>query len=294
MASQSRVSSSGPFTVRVSAATSRVASAWPVMCPTCPSVPATACQGSSPAHLPTSAPFRVPARVRYPVSYPPAPGWRSQTTANGFLSPFGHRHSLLGHPLPAREFRSPHGRPTKRSRRRDRPDPVGVPAFRTHKTRPGWVPSLSRDQWCSPGRLSFPGRHCRLPKRPVLNPAGTSHPREARLHKTSPRVHVLHPSGLPLTGGPWMDRRPLGFTLGFGPRGHPRRPPGRGQALSTGSELHLRHQPNLQSIRSLAQCDLASHKTPDVKIRAGKQGRTLTASLTKRSKLTCQEHQTSI
>ena len=43
-----------------------------------------------------------------------------------------------------------------------------------------------------------------------------------------------------------MGRGPLGFTLGFGPRGYPRRPPGQGRALSTGSELHLRHQPNLQ------------------------------------------------
>jgi hypothetical protein len=58
---------------------------------------------------------------------------------------------------------------------------------------------------------------------------------------------VLHPSGLPLACGPRMERGPLGFTLGFGPRSYPRRPPGRGRALSTGSELHLRHQPTLQS-----------------------------------------------
>lgn len=64
---------------------------------------------------------------------------------------------------------------------------------------------------------------------------------------TSPRVYVLHPSGLPLACGPRMGRGPLGFTLGFGPRGYPRRPPGQGRALSTGSELHLRHQPTLQS-----------------------------------------------
>jgi hypothetical protein len=30
----------------------------------------------------------------------------------GFPLPFGRRHSLLDHPVPAEEFRPPHGRPT--------------------------------------------------------------------------------------------------------------------------------------------------------------------------------------
>ena len=64
----------------------------------------------SPVHV--SAPFE--ARAPGPVS--------SQLSSNngleepfkvaGFLSAFARRHSLLGHPVPAREFRSPHSRPT--------------------------------------------------------------------------------------------------------------------------------------------------------------------------------------
>jgi len=231
------------------------------MCPTCPSVPETACSSPSMAHLPTSAPFRVrhTSGIR-PVIHPPrvgGPGRRRVVSRRlsatgirllGILFPPGSS-ALLTVGLPDDQL--------------DRLDPDGVPTFRTHKIRPGWAPSVSRDRWCSPGWLSFPNRHRRLPRRPVLRPAGTSHLREARLHETSSRVHVLHPSGLPLACDPWMEQGPLGFTLGFRPRGHPRRPPGRGRALSTGSELQLRHhRPNLQSLRSLAQCDFASHRTP--------------------------------
>jgi hypothetical protein len=38
---------------------------------------------------------------------------RGQASRPGFPLPFGHRHSLLGHPIPAEGFRPPHGRPTK-------------------------------------------------------------------------------------------------------------------------------------------------------------------------------------
>jgi len=43
----------------------------------------------------------------------PAAGGGASHDAAGFLPPFGYRHSLLGHPVPAGEFRSPHGRPTR-------------------------------------------------------------------------------------------------------------------------------------------------------------------------------------
>src|SRR4249919_3337588 len=102
MASQSGVASSGPFTFQVPVATAGVEKEYPVMCPTCPSVPAVTCTGPSKAHLPTSAtPFGSGPQVRYPASYPPAATWRGSHIARGFLSPFGHRHLLLGHPVPA-------------------------------------------------------------------------------------------------------------------------------------------------------------------------------------------------
>jgi hypothetical protein len=53
----------------------------------------------SPAHV--SNPFGSGPQVRYPASYPPAATWRGSHIARGFLSPFGHRHLLLGHPVPA-------------------------------------------------------------------------------------------------------------------------------------------------------------------------------------------------
>ena len=60
--------------------------------------------------------------------------------AVGFLPPFGHRHWLLGHPVPP-EDSAPLtiGLPGKS------PDPDGVSTFRTLDTRPDWVPSLPRD-----------------------------------------------------------------------------------------------------------------------------------------------------
>jgi hypothetical protein len=60
----------------------------------------------------TSAPFR--GRAPGPVSgqlYATI-GEGADTRRCAFLSPFGHRHSLLGASCPARGFRPPYGRPT--------------------------------------------------------------------------------------------------------------------------------------------------------------------------------------
>ncbi len=68
---------------------------------------------TSQAHLSTSAPLSRPGTGPgiQPVIQQRRPGGAIQGCA-GFLSAFARRHSLLGHPVPAREFRSPHGRPT--------------------------------------------------------------------------------------------------------------------------------------------------------------------------------------
>src|SRR5215210_2865023 len=65
----------------------------------------------SPAHV--GAPFeaRVPDPVSSQLSVTRPPGGAA-IAGPGFLSAFAHRHSLLGHPVPAKDFRSPHGRPT--------------------------------------------------------------------------------------------------------------------------------------------------------------------------------------
>ncbi len=73
-------------------------------------------------------------------------------------------------------------------------------------------------------------------------------------------VHVLHPSGLPLTCDSRMELGSSGFPLGFAPRRCQRRTPESGQALSTDPELRSRqHLSALQSARSLIQCNLVSH-----------------------------------
>ncbi len=67
---------------------------------------------ASKAHLPTSASLSGPGyQTRYPASYPGRP-LEERPRSPGFLSAFACRHWLLGHPLPARGFRFPHGRPT--------------------------------------------------------------------------------------------------------------------------------------------------------------------------------------
>ncbi len=107
-------------------------------------------------------------------------GW---SCSHGFLLPFGHRHSLLGHPLPAGELGPPHGRLTGQ-----RPDPDGVAPFRTHELRPDWVPSEPRGQRCS--------------SRPRRLPVG---------RRPHPSSQSLHPAALPTDRGR-ITRHQRGFT----------------------------------------------------------------------------------
>src|SRR5947209_5580730 len=50
--------------------------------------------------------------ARYPASYPPRSAG-GLIRRGGFLLPFGHRRSLLGHPIPAEGLGPPHGRLTE-------------------------------------------------------------------------------------------------------------------------------------------------------------------------------------
>jgi hypothetical protein len=50
-------------------------------------------------------------------------GWRCQPSCLGFPLPFGHRHSLLGHPIPGRGLGVPYGRLTRQAAR----TPTGLP-----------------------------------------------------------------------------------------------------------------------------------------------------------------------
>jgi len=53
------------------------------------------------AHLTTSAPFRAGPRGPACGRLSGTAGWRRQPWCLGFPLSFDHRHSLLGHPVPA-------------------------------------------------------------------------------------------------------------------------------------------------------------------------------------------------
>jgi hypothetical protein len=151
---------------------------------------------------PTSAPFRV--------REPPVSGRLSETTTwRGRLSPrfpgAFQRSGLgfLGHPVPAEEFRLPHGRPTEHSCEFGPRRGFHVPLARDAS---GLGAPFAPGRWCSPGRSLLSGRHL-----PIL----TASPAPQRI-LPSPGFDItrhhrgfthVRPSGLPLTCNLRMERR---------------------------------------------------------------------------------------
>jgi hypothetical protein len=109
----------------------------------------------SPAHVSALAGPSIKLAIR-PVIRTPS-GRRPGPAAPAFLLPFGHRHSLPGHPVPPAGFRPSYDRPTGRPAhtRACRTDPGGVSTFRMHETRTG------------PGALYTPGTAVSTGRRPV-------------------------------------------------------------------------------------------------------------------------------
>ncbi len=122
------------------------------------------------AHLTTSALFRT--RAPGPVSgqLSTTISWRGRSSCRGFLSPFSGRHSLLGHPVPAKELGSPHGRLTGQGR-----------------TQTG------RGQRCSPWSGVAHRPASVASQRLSLRPAPASHLRGTPHHEASTRVHTISP-----------------------------------------------------------------------------------------------------
>lgn len=146
MASHTKASSAGPFTHEVSNLPSD-SDGWTAF--------------ASQLTCPRQRPFQGPGNATgYPASYPATATWRSSHERCGFLLAFAHRHSLLGHPVPAR--RIPPFLTVGLPRRRSGPDSVGVPAFRTCETRPGWVPSLLRGGGVVPAIVTSMTGACRF------------------------------------------------------------------------------------------------------------------------------------
>jgi hypothetical protein len=125
---------------------------------------------------------------------------------DGFLSPFGHRHSLLGHPIPAGELGPPHGRLTGQT-----PDPDGLPRSARASCDRGGRPLYPEDGGAHSGRSWLPAGACRFTAaspctRRTSHRAGISH------NEASTRVQAIHPSGLPKPVAARMERAALGLT----------------------------------------------------------------------------------
>jgi hypothetical protein len=171
-----------------------------------------------------SAPGTCPVRpvMREPLAEKPVHG-------PGFPLPFGApdiRFSSL--PAPAGEVSLPHGRPTGRP---CLPDPNGVVTFRlvaaqqwdARRLDPGDRGSLLAGRWTPASTC------CRLPVAIPALPLERSACGSPR-NEASSAIHLRSPvrpfSGLCPPDGPGA----LSLPLGFAPRSHPRRTPGREQS----------------------------------------------------------------
>ena len=233
-ASQSMISSSGPFTITVSN--------LPIGCGVANQLLLTG--SPDPRQLPFG-PGSTPVSDQLCGSHSAEEPNRAVA---GFLSPFDRRRWLLGSSC-ARWGVAPSSRSAYRRKRS--PDPNGVVMLRMNKIRPGRVPPLPRGRWCAPGRRLSSGRHLPLSSGQSLRPRchipsagvtftrrhrGFTHvrpsPRDDRLPPRSREARPL-PAGLLLARSPRMEREPLRLsTPGFAPRGHPQSTPRRRQALA--------------------------------------------------------------
>jgi hypothetical protein len=170
------------------------------------------------------------------------------------LSATGIRFS--GHPVPAQDLRVPHGRPTRQRRAWTQ---TGFPRSTPARYDRVGCPLYPGDSGAHPGRMPCPTSACRFttasPYTALTQPTCT-----APTYETSTRVHAIHPSGLPLTCNPRMERGPSGFPSSFAPRRYQRRTskvgprrehaPGTRAPTSAGPPIHS----------SLTQCDLVSQR----------------------------------
>jgi hypothetical protein len=251
---------------------------------------------ASKTHLPTSAPFRVQAAARYPAGYAgrPAEG-RPRAPVSRRLT--AHRHSLLGHPDPARELGlrylrltgAPDGAPGPRRG-------FHVPHARA-ATGVG-APSTPRPAVFTRPTKICPAAACRSstarPCTPVFIPSAGALGNEA-----SAGVH----SRSPVRPSPRLPSRMERERFGFFPELRTPQLPTAHVRAGTG----LEHWPGatsptsssaLQSTSSLTTCDLVSHVLSPVityeqahqfsrlkyRIRSAACGRTISALMTQCSR----------
>jgi len=130
------------------------------------------------------------------------------------------RHSLLGHPIPAQELSSPHGRPAG-----TRGSGPGR-GYRVPHTRAAAGVGASYSPGIvvlTPGCRSWTASTRRITTTKSLDPATTTIHAGLRLTSHQRRFTYVRPSGLPLTCSPRMEREPLGFPSSFAPRDYSQR-----------------------------------------------------------------------
>lgn len=178
------------------------------------------------------------------------------TCRPGFLSPFGHRHSLLGHPLPARDLGLPCGRLTGQSR-----TPTGLPRSTHPRCDRGGRPLYPDNDGVPTAGVSFPDRRLAAFQRPgcstpLLIPSNGAQPYEASTKGSHVFARPVFPLPVAACG---MERRRLGVDPEL------RTPPlpvthvraGTGHGTLTRSSTYVID--NLQSVCSLEMCDFVSH-----------------------------------
>ena len=168
---------------------------------------------------PRQRPFRDPGtRAGYPASYPATATWRSSHERCGFLSAFAHRHSLLGHPVPA--SRIPPFLAVGLPGRRSGPDSVGVSAFRTCETRPGVGAFFTPGRRCRPGHRDLYDRRLPLLNGQPCSPTEAFHRRGWDYEACEDSLAFTRPA-FPLPVIPGWNGDPSASTPGFAPHGHP-------------------------------------------------------------------------
>src|SRR6478752_4437635 len=203
IASQSRWSSSGPFTTPT---TTDVAVCLVVMASNLPFGSGAIVSVSAQAHLTRVSTLSGRASP-YPASCP-GPSTEEPSRVSRFPAAF--RPSAFA----SRVILCPPGNwSSSRSTDRTcwRPDPDGVTTFRAHELRPGRVPPVSRGRRCSTRSASNPRPAPAASQRPAPKPHLDQPIGGDAFNETSTEVHAIHPSGLALTCGPRMEREPLGL-----------------------------------------------------------------------------------
>jgi hypothetical protein len=230
MASQHRASSAGPFTMR---------------CPTCPPMPADMFRIASQLTCPRQRPFRNPGTMaRYPASYPSNGHLEEQPRSLRF--PVGFRPPAFASWASCSRQRNSAALTIGLPRRRSGPDLVGVPAFRTCETRPGWVPSLLRGGGVVPATETSMTGACRFstasPFTPLPHPIGEGWDHEAYEDSLAFTRPVFPSPAIPGWNG-------NGF--GFSPGLRTSRSPMTHARAGTGQSTLARVKPSSMSLQSV-------------------------------------------